>query len=259
MIHSCKVNNIYVKELIGREFTFTPGLNVIVGENGSGKTTLLRLIGALCGTKNGWSAFAEPSYLRYTNSYNETLLNAYFHRNFDDKEKNYNADVKWDGTPVLYCNIQKSTSQIFGASGGALDSFEEVMRIKSNDSSGYDKLYYVVKYLELMKNPPSILSTMNERENDIWMNARQNFNDYVLSCREKYPQQGLGTLLFDEIDSSLSLVNQKLLWDFLQRWQDTDKKFPFQIICVSHSYYALNCKNANIIEMTDNWKNQCLI
>ena len=226
---------------------FSDGLNIIVGPNGSGKSTILNAIAHhMAANLTGYSIISE-SWLSSLDK--DTLEGA--------KPKLLN--VIHDGTPALYCNPRVGINGLsrhikdgeFFAERG-LDAF-----FSSCESSGEKTNRLLTPLMHWMQNPKLLQDEIpfafnpETSGNALCESARSASNFYLQGQLPKSKT----TIILDEPESGLSILNQILLWrsvlanpEFLNN---------FQIILVSHSYECLDIPGANYIELKPGYLDAC--
>lgn len=256
MIKSATIKTGFASQLEaikGKNFKFTPGLNVLFGPNGCGKTSMLKILGAYSGTEAGWSKFIEPINL---------------HLLMDEEEKKKvkfpscfsaispgkcEAKVDWDGTATFLTSATMDAvpSYVGNDSEDGLASASELIgQMVGKLSQGQVRIHRLLKMRELSKNLPDLtkLPGSYKSVNSSWTDAMDLFANYVKTL----PREGPGTILLDEPDRSLSIPNQVDLWTIVM--QKLSEKF--QVIVATHCEYALYV-DCNMIEMIPGYVDQC--
>jgi len=239
-----------------RTFTLSPNVNIITGRNGSGKSVLLKLIKYKTGNLSNDSispSMIEPLYISKgfgTNKYytiddkiNEKLdgtLNSGYPK----------VNINWDGeivnhiTPNFYTSdsiwrrLDKPTPQYYKE---VFSGVETIAKMITNLSAGEDLINTIMRLNQLPKN---YHEPLNENQvNDLWINASNIFQDWVKKVNKNIPNSK-PTLLIDELDKHLDLDNQLAYFNFLKALSKV-----WQIIVVSHSYFAFKQKDVNYINL----------
>lgn len=261
------VNDLCAKCLLNRKFEFSGDkINVIFGPNASGKSTILHAIAESLCISDGFTDVLEPMSISFGafGSKDEYSLKDYIERH----TKNC-FDLEWDGVPVYFENFQSRSGLIFGSLQGSIlkDSSEEISYLYNRDkiSLGQKSMFIMNKVIEIAMHPVTFDMLMESAKdwvksrNDIWAECAKNQIDYWNS----FPKANSGepnTVMFDEMDKSLDIVNTAILYsDYLPKIRE---KYKMQFILVSHSPIILtdkifNSPNYNIISMDQEYTDQC--
>jgi len=243
-------NKLYKHKSKPVTFNFTEDINVITGRNGEGKSVLLNILAFKCGITN------DATYPIMTGPMELHGLFSDFNKDWDtidmviDKKfRNYaypKCDIVWDGSIV-----HKLTEKTFDPSnmwkqidGDSLRAtkiertfggLETISRFMDHDSKGENatRVLFSLDKLNRTYNPP----IDDKRHNDMWVKADNIFQDWVNSK----PKDGKPTLLIDELDSGLDVLNQYYYWSYIQKLAET-----WQVIVVSHSIFAFKHKGNQI-------------
>jgi len=247
-------NKLYIRGGNPRTFEFTDGVNIITGRNGSGKSVLLKIIKTLCGIGKDYThaVMARPMDIskEFFSGEGYYTFPEYIKKNLD--KKGYpEANLDWDGSFVHYLTPErfnpKNLWDIFNSpklGGQELLGMGEVMlQFMDNRSAGEGGIYLLGKLLNLTQKYPAPIKNMN----DVWRKADNIFHEWLNSM----PKDGKPTLLIDELDDRLDLDNQKGYWDYI-----THLTKAWQVIVVSHSYFAFKLKNVNHIPLNRTYFNK---
>lgn len=245
MITSIKITGGFAKDLpaLKRKIKLRPGVNVLVGENGSGKTTLIRLLAAYSSCPDtGWSRWPTPHDLRgfgtdrpYPNKFDELSLAG-----------GCTANVRWDGTASYYSETFKEDAPVhdFREGGSSYNTIEKAFLMRQA-SSGQLRLAVLSKVFEAVRDQLPDLGACSKAAkhmNDVWQGYAKKFEDYVNTMKPT----GVPSVLMDEPDRGLSLVNQARFWARISEVPIT----RVQLVISTHSVFAMGAANANIIELT---------
>lgn len=253
MIKKVKVTAGYAAKLPAlqdKTIKFGPGLNILFGPNGCGKTTLVKLLGAYSGTKAGWSRFVEPRIARAEQNleYPEVLG--------CEAPGDARAKVEWDGTASFLMSPETGDfpgASIDDAPDGIMGAGDLMAEMMGRPSSGQSRLIRLNRFLETLKKGDGIpdltkLPSKYKDVNDTWQKAMKEFADYAKTL----PRDGPVTILLDEIDRSLSLPNQAVLW--LDVLPAVAKRY--QVIAATHCPFAL-AHNEGFQEMGEGYVQAC--
>lgn len=249
-LFSNKLYNHYNKDVI---YNFTDGINVITGRNGSGKSVLLKLIKFNCCISNDTSypRFIDPLHIN-KNIFNDEYytIPEYIEERFFENRGLPKSSINWDGSIVHYLtpewfnpkDILRRIDTPFPKGKELFSTGESIAKIMGSHSKGESVLHLLMSLFNLnIKYDPPLTHV-----NDSWIKADSVFQEWI----SKFPQDGKPTLLIDELDTNLDLDNQKYFWDYLHY---LNKKW--QIIVVSHSYFAFKRTDVNHIPLNKKYFN----
>jgi ABC-type molybdenum transport system ATPase subunit/photorepair protein PhrA len=257
-------NKLYnVSEKKPKTFEFSPNLNVITGRNGSGKSVLLKLLKYKTGNLNHdeispsmihplsiSKGFGTDEYYSIDDKINEKLSGTL---NFGYPKVN----IDWDGEIVnyivpsffssnnLWTNFDKITPKYYD---DLYDGLEIILKKINNLSAGEDLINTIVRLKNLPKDYHKPL-TDNE-VNDVWVKASNVFQQWVDNVKINKGNTK-PTILIDELDKHLDLDNQMYYFEFMRELSK-----EWQIILVSHSYFAFKLKNVNYINLNPKYYNK---
>ena len=244
------ISNLPAIENKGRMIEFKKGLNIIIGPNGSGKSSILNAIGDhLAANHSGYSCITEK-WLR-SQSFTTTSQS-------EDVKINDFIEITHDGQPILFGNPHRSLGM--GKTGIDEEFYAqgimEYMDV-SSESSGEQSNRRIMPFLRFMTGesdfPDDVGTTMNlDSVNNHW-NARIE-SAYKERFKGNIPK-GQSTILLDEPESGLGLLNQLLLWENVLKNKEVTNRL--QIIIVSHSQICLDIEGANYIELKDGYLEAC--
>lgn len=236
----------------GGVIEFKRGLNIIVGANGTGKTSILNAIGNhLAANHTGASRITQ-----------KWLFELNFTSDRSDGEEKVDVvmphKVIHDGQPILYANPKQGIGITVGGVDdelGGLGALEVVNM--SRESSGEQSNRRITPYLDVLQGrsefPADLMTTINLDT------ISQHWSQRVHAIMEKVfnPSipKGQPTVLLDEPETGLGLMNQILLWEKVLKNPEVQDKF--QIILVSHSHVCLDIEGANYIELQDGYLDAC--
>jgi hypothetical protein len=245
-------DNLYFKKgEKSKTFEFTDNINVITGRNGSGKSVLLKMIKILCGIqKNSTHAtMIDPIHIRKNFLGGNDDSNFYSYPEYLNKtleDQGYpKVEMDWDGSITHYLTPEffdpKNLWEILDSpiKRGEQELFEtgEILnKFLDDHSSGEGGIQLLGKLLNLTQEYPEPMTNVN----DLWLEADRRFHEWI----DSMPKDGKPTLLIDELDIRLDLDNQKAYWDYIHHLTKT-----WQVIVVSHSYFAFKIDNVNHIPL----------
>jgi predicted ATPase len=238
----------YINELRGfengKEYEFSPGVNIIVGENGSGKTTLINLI-------RKYTLIRARSCECNIYNFNELV-------NFSDKFLD-GIDVYGDWKKNIFSLQTGEESRLNDTSLDNFSSFGLTFE-SMHSSTGQGTLAALSSLFEYMFDPNTELSfpideirrrvkDSNERlkeETNNWRIYQEYIDNHTVDCPSRY------TLLMDEPDKNLDIFNIEQLLSILEYERD-----DLQLITTIHNplilYKISNNRNINFIEMSTDY------
>lgn len=238
-------NNLIAIERLGQEIDFKPGLNIIVGPNGSGKSTILKAIANHLGANHSGFSLVTKKWI--------------YDLSWDSDGKLLSpVEIEHDGQPIVFGDPKRSLGL---SSSGIDDEFygeglNEQLSM-NQESSGEQSNRRITPYLEMLQGkaefPTAFMDGINiNNSNDMWKDKCDQIYNTWMKGNIKIGQK---TVLLDEPEAGLGLMNQILLWKkILKNKEVTDK---FQIILVSHSAECLEVDGANYIELKEGYLNAC--
>ena len=259
MISSVKINDNnktpfkYVSNIKaftnGSEFTFKPGVNVIIGKNGSGKSTLINIISMYMLCERSMCSEAPIEVLDFPHIFDEDKV-------FDG------IDIKADYVgkafrlmPYMEMNQSEILNDIHNFSlymNGSSSSFGE-KGICSIESL-FDFMFKQKDY----SFPINKLKERKEKMNDLWVSKIDNLIDYYKKNHIEVTEKSFEyTVLMDEPDRNLDIENIMQIYDIL-----SFHKPQTQIIAVIHNpsliYKLWDTTCVNFIEMTKGYLNDVI-
>lgn len=261
------VNDLCAKCLLNRKFEFSGDkINVIFGPNASGKSTILHAIAESLCIDDGFTRIFEPLELS-SGAFCEK--DEYSVSKYIERHTKNCFDLEWDGVPVYFENFQSRSGLRVGDLQGSIlkDASEEITYLYNRNkiSLGQKSMFIMNKVLGIAAHPVTYSMLMEQPEawikskNEVWAECAKSQIDYWNS----FPKANSGepnTVMFDEMDKSLDIVNTAILYsDYLPKIRE---KYGMQFILVSHSPIILtdkifNSPNYNIISMDKEYTDQC--
>lgn len=222
----------------GKQYVFTPGVNLIVGENGCGKTTLMKLLQAYL--LIGQQQCEEKNVRKLFEDYK-----------LKDGEMLDGIDVYADYMTNIF--RMAHPEEYKGETGIGLQNFENfgTLGMIMNSSTGEGVTTAITNLWKLMFSNKASLSFPKL---DGWLKEKYSaYLDYVREHRIKPTEEEKEvTILLDEPDRNLSLDNIKEIQGIL-----SFHKPHTQIIAVIHNplliYNLSKIEGINIIEMTEGY------
>lgn len=264
-----------VKNLTNKTFTFAPDkINVLFGPNASGKSTIIKALAqyCMCGSGSGYDGMTnfkkfEPFDYPFATRISETR--PYTEEGIGDviaAKAGNKAFVEWDGNPVYCHNFSGNNINCFEDLEGTIvdeGNCSSLQYIMGKDKVSYGQhslflLNQVMKRIESMTKIDNFVGEMQGKLeklkiNNTWEECYKNNFKYI---EKHFKEKSIPTVLFDEIDKSLDIINTvKLYRNFLP---GVIKKLNCQIILVTHSpFVLLNEKkvkdNYNIISLDEEY------
>jgi len=218
------------------KFTFTPGLNIIVGPNGSGKTTLTRSVAKLFYAEQGGTpTLTQTAFMDAYKAFDKTPPDEYF-------------TVEHDGGAVFYVNQEHTVGLTHGQFDD--DFFSEgFFRTMNKLSSGQDSCENINRILSMIEK----YLKGGENVDNRLKNANSLYQNYVNQAMAfiKPDRNAVPVLILDEPDASLDMMNEVKIWDIIRKIS-----LKIQVIVCSHSAFALH-QEANFIEMESGYLKKC--
>ena len=220
------------------EIEFKPGINIIIGPNGSGKTAILKALGTMFAAKQYGESCLSMDYLM-----------DFVHRK-EEGRFDFPFEVVHDGQAVLYADPDRQ----LGFSHGEVDRECEIGGLQellsmNKESSGQRSSRRVNPFFNILlgkaEKPQGLGAVFKPEEiNETYRKAIGGYVENVFTGTLPKTQM---TVLMDEVEKSLSLMNQVILWQKIMKDENVRKNF--QIIMVSHSSEAIDIEGANYIEL----------
>lgn len=226
-----------------REFTFTPGLNVLWGRNGAGKTSLTKLLARIFHCEQSGAPVVTEESLRVLagNSINNEL----------DVEAS--LELEHDGQGVRHFDPGHAAGLI--GNGAAFDwdfGGEGLQNLMFRGSAGQTTMFRSDRLTqEIIADvvPRVTWKIRRAHVNSLWQ-ARC---DLAARLLKKNSKKGPPTILLDEPERSYDLNTQGGLWRMMRAYAD-----EVQFIVASHSLFALGIPEANYIELSPGYLQQAL-
>lgn len=225
-----------------RQITFKEGLNTIVGPNGSGKSTILNLLAIMMLAQDfGVSRLDDMTFSKVLGSKKTSR------DDFLDGIRPVH-----DGQPVIYINPDLT----YGL-GGGFAYFTDTrlgaqnMMARRRSSTGQYAKYQLVERLQDRPGPLDLSKFSYLRDSPK--------GAALLEFWEKPEIEELGqpTVLIDEADRSMDLLNQLDMWTFL-KLAGNPPKGRGQFIVATHCVAAFDIPGANYIELEKGYRKKCL-
>ena len=247
--HSRKTPLCYVadqRNLAGKTFKFTPGLNILIGPNGSGKSTILQSCAlSLAAVQGGQS----------------TITETWCHEAFpghDDPTIIFPWQIKHTGRPGVFVDPRVDTG--LAARGTAFDNdflAHGLNNLMFRGSTGEKSLAAINSALGMILGdipvPDGwmISSTLHGGINNLWEKR-------IEAAKEYFRGDGTGgpiTIFMDEPESYLSIPMQVRLWWLLG--ESASRYDNLQVIVATHSPFALGIEFANYVELQTGYLAEC--
>jgi predicted ATPase len=261
VISHCQFTKGYPLQLpcIGkRRFDLATGVTILFGPNGCGKSTLLSAMTAYSSIKGGgWSRFQDPFDIfgiSRDDSYKHQLPKKYTRLVRDAFE----ADVGWDGTPSLAhssaISDTTSFSFLFDSAEQSHDGMttlkDQIIALTGKASQGERRMGKLFRIFQMLAQPPTLDAIPKHFDyNDTWQEAWKVQLNYFKSLSHTGPN----TILLDEPDRSLSIVNQVDFW-----FKVVPQLTKHQTIIATHSPFVFSLPyKTNLIDMQPGYFAEC--
>lgn len=230
----------YMSEVLHEaEYNFTPGVNIIVGENGCGKSTLFKAIYDYMLANNGIYSSVPDRRLLFPRA---KLL--------DDKVPN-GMKVKADYKSRLYrlisfqdtCDNEKMFSH-----EANLEMFANLQHTSKGEESHHG-FYKMMDIMFRVGRDYDFIKELTDKKKQLG-NSNDGFCDkYIQYYKEnQIPWNGKVTMMLDEPDNNLDVINLKHLYDVL-----TFEHPEIQVIAIIHNVALikklLEAKDKGIIDI----------
>lgn len=230
----------------GSEFTFCPGVNVIIGKNGSGKSTLINIISMYMLCEKSMCSEAPIEALDFPDI-------------FDDDKVLDGIDIKADYTGKVF----RLMPHIEMNQGDILNNIHNFSLFMNGNgcSFGEKSVYSINTLFDFMFKqkeynfPINKLKERRDGVNGFWSSRIDSLLDYYKKNRIEATEKNFEyTILMDEPDRNLDIENIMQVYNIL-----SFHKPQTQIIAVIHNpsliYKLSNLACVNFIEMTKGYLN----
>ena len=218
----------------GKQYVFTPGVNLIVGENGCGKTTLINLL-----KRYLLVDFTECGRGAYNSNINALYARGLGQEGFHDGVEVY-ADYKRNTFRLSHAG-EKEKNQAVNTMADFAAMFEQ-----KHASTGEGVVIAINSLFNLMFSKKAPLYF------DYAQFGKDNHPDYAKYIKKHKMKGDEWTILMDEPDRNLSLENLKQIKSILNFHKE-----GAQMIAVIHNplliYNLSKVEGINIIEMTEGY------
>jgi predicted ATPase len=229
-----------VKALKRRKFKFEPGLNIIIGPNGSGKTTLTRTLAKMFYAEQG----GRPMLTH------KAFLGMY--KGMENRYLGDSLEVEHDGGAVFYMNSGDKVGEEYGQVDWDLGT-DGLVNFMDKGSAGQMTCHWFIRIGDIIEQYhkgeiEAIDDKLGGRCNDVYQGYVDNAKAFMRPDR-----QSRTTLILDEPESSVDLLQEVYLWKILK-----DAATRMQLIVCTHSSFVLNMKGVNFVEMEKGYRKKCL-
>lgn len=235
----------------GREYTFKPGVNIVIGPNGSGKSTLIKLLADMTFCHDSMYSKVPDDALNWPPIFDRS-----------SEEVLDGVDIRSDYLTKVFrllSPVGMKTENVLGSINNLsvyMDSIRSsdgervVLAIKAlfQQMFGSDDLSFIIKELK----------SQAEDYNDHWRKKVENLINYYRRNYVKIDKADVEyTTLMDEPDRNLDIDNIKEVYGVLSFHKEQS-----QIIAVIHNpaliYKLAQLKDINFIEMEDGYLDKLL-
>lgn len=239
----------YMSEVLHEaEYTFTPGVNIIVGENGCGKSTLFKAIYDYMLANNGIYSSVPDRRLLFPRA---KLL---------DGQVPNGMVVKADYKSRLYRLISfqdTCDNEKMFAHDANLEMFANLQHTSKGEESHHG-FYKMMDIMFRVGRDYDFIKELTDKKKQLGNNNDGFCDKYIQYYKEnQIPWNGKVTMMLDEPDNNLDVINLKHLYDVL-----TFEHPEIQVIAIIHNVALikklLEAKDKgiidiNFIEMTPNY------